>query len=93
MFWAAYKLTDEVCDEYLHLCKDGIPGRKRNFEFHKEWMAERELEKEIEERTKHIRNNPVLYQKFQKVPQAEPWRVLFLGDALRYPVLLVHGPY
>ena len=28
----AYKLTDPVYREYLHLCKDGIPARKRNFE-------------------------------------------------------------
>jgi hypothetical protein len=90
--WAAYKLTEEVYEEYLHLCKDGIPGRKRNFEAFCEWQTEREIEKDIAARTTRIRNNPDLYETFARVPQADPWRESVSADALRYPVLLVHGP-
>ena len=50
------------------------------------------MESEIQSRTKRIRSNDKLYQGFAKVSEAESWQQLFSADALRYPVLLVHGP-
>ena len=47
-------------EEYLHLCKDGVPSRKRNFEEHKKWKEERELKQRVVERTQRLQNNPAL---------------------------------
>ena len=58
----------------------------------KEWTLEREMESEIAARTKRIRGNTALYQEFAKVDEAESWLQQFTADAVRYPVLLVHGP-
>lgn len=89
--WKAYKLDDDQYDEYLHLCKDGLPSRKRNFDEYRSWTKRKASEKKVAERTKRIRSNPALYQPFARVPEADEWLDLFKHDALRYPVLLVHG--
>ena len=45
--WKAYKLDDQVYyDEYLFLCKDKIPAKKRNFEAHRTWHSAKVLEAE-----------------------------------------------
>ena len=90
--WKAYKLDDDQYWEYLHLSKDGLPARRRNFEEHCAWKKRKELEEEVEARTKRIRSNPLVYQPFASVPEAEEWLKLFKQDALRYPVLLVYAP-
>ncbi len=90
--WKAYKLDSDQYYEYLHLCRDGVPYRKRNFEAYEAWAESRALEKEVVDRTKRIRSNPRLYKPFAKVPEAEQWLELCQHDALRYPVLLVHAP-
>ena len=90
--WAAYKLTDEVYEEYLHLCKDGISGRKRTLDAYREWATGREQHKTMVERTRSIQSNPALHQQFGPVEQAMTWLALFRVDALRYPILLVRGP-
>ena len=90
--WKAYKLDDEVYWEYLHLCRDGLPGRKRNFHEHTAWKKKRDFDAEVAARIQRIRNNPLLYTPFSAVPEAAEWLNLFQTDALRYPVLLVHGP-
>jgi len=90
--WQAYKLSDAVYEPYMHLCKDGLPARKRNFEVYCAWRDAKEQQQEVEARTKRIRSNPAVYQVFKEVPQAVAWLQHFLVDALRYPLLLVHGP-
>ena len=90
--WKAYKLDDAVYWEYLHLSKDGLPGRKRNYQAYLEWKKQKEGEEEVAARTLRIRSNPELYTPFGPVPEVEPWLQFFHKDALRYPVLLVHGP-
>ena len=87
--WKAYKLSDEVYEEYLHLCKDGLPARKRNFEAFKAWREDKELAATTAERHKRIRSNPELFQPFREVPEATAWLSHFHSDALRYPFLLV----
>ena len=90
--WKAYKLDDEVYWEYLHECKDGLPGRKRNYLEFTAWKKKKQFERTVSERVKRIRGNPSLYEHFAEVPEAEEWLELFQKDALRYPVLLAHGP-
>ena len=90
--WQEYKLTDDVFEEYLYLCKDKLAANKRNFELFRTWKRERELADRVQERTARIKANPNLYQPFGRVPEAEEWLALFQEDALRYPVLVVHAP-
>ena len=90
--WKQYKLEEPQWLEYLHLSKDGLPSRKRNYEVWKAWKEAQEVAKEVEERTKRIRSNPALYQPFKPVPEVAPWLKAFESDALRYPFLLVHAP-
>ena len=88
----AYKLSLATYEHYLFLCRDGVPYRKRNLDACKQHEEEAELRREVEERTKRLRNNPALYQPFSPVPEAEAWLQLFRQDALRYPILVVHAP-
>jgi len=91
--WRAYKLDDDVYhNEYLFLCKDKVPAKKRNFETYRAWERGQTLEKDIEERTQRIRSTPSLYQPFGRVALAEEFLELFQNEAMRYPVLLVHAP-
>ena len=88
----AYKLSLDTYEEYLYLCRDGIPHRKRNLDAVRARRDELALKREIEERTKRIRNSPALYQPFKTVPEAEAWLALFQQEALRRPLLLAHAP-
>ena len=88
----AYKLSMDTYEEYIFLARDGVIYRKRNLDACRERALEKEMAKEVEERTKRIRSNPALYQPFREVPEALEWLQLFRYDALRYPVLLVHAP-
>ena len=91
--WKQYKLADRVYyDEYLFLCKDKVPAKKRNFDMFTAWDRARTLEREIEQRSLRVRSNPVLYQPFGRAMQAEEYLASFQEDAMRYPVLLVHAP-
>ena len=91
--WRAYKLDDDVYhNEYLFLCKDKVPAKKRNFETYRAWERGQTLGKDIEERTQRIRSTPSLYQPFGRVALAEEFLELFQNEAMRYPVLLVHAP-
>ena len=90
--WKAYKLDCEVYEEYLHLARDGIPGRKRNFQAYTEWKKQKDFDLEVAARVQRIRSNLSLFTPFSKVEAADEWLELFNHDALRYPVLLVHGP-
>ena len=88
----AYKLSLDRYDEYVHLCRDGVPHRKRNLEAVRSRQEQLELRLEIAARTKRLQSNPAVYQKFPLVPEAEAWKDAFKEEALRYPVLLVHAP-
>lgn len=90
--WRAYKLSDEVYEEYFHFCKEGLSNRKRNYEVHRAWVENRRLDQEMEQRAKRIHSNPALYQPFGVVAEAQDWLAHFTADALRYPLLLVHAP-
>ena len=90
--WQEYKLADNVFEEYAYLSKDKLAANKRSFEVYRQWKQTRDLEERVKERTKRIRGNPELYSPFNRVPEAEQWLSLFLVDALRYSVLVVHAP-
>ena len=90
--WQSYKLSDHTYEEYMYLCRDGVPARKRNFEEHRKWQDTRALKQQVEERTGRLRSSPALYQAFGRVVEAEEWLGLFKVEALRYPLLLVHAP-
>ena len=76
--WKQYRLADRVyCDEYLFLCKDKVPAKKRNFDMFTAWDRARTLEREIEQRSLRVRSNPVLYQPFGRVLQAEEYLASF----------------
>ena len=90
--WEAYKLDDATYEEYMYLCKDGLPARQRNLETFTQWREKRELQEKLDQRAKRLRSNPQLFQPFKEVPQATAWLKRFEQDAFRYPVLVVHGP-
>ena len=90
--WQSYKLTDDTYESYLHLCRDSAPARKNNFEVCRAWRKGQELQCKLAARIKRIRSNPEVYQSFKQVPEAQAWLKEFDEEALRYPVLLVHGP-
>lgn len=88
----AYKLSEDVYDDYIHLARDGAAYRKRNLEACRERAREVKSAKEVEERIKRIRGNPAVYQPFQTVPEALVFLQVFEKELLRYPLLLVHAP-
>ena len=90
--WKAYKLSTEVYEDYLHLCRDGLPSRKRNLEAFVQWSDERALGKRQKERMDRMLANPSLFQPYGDVPQALAWLALFQRDSFRYPFLLAHAP-
>ena len=46
----------------------------------------------MDERVKRIRGSTTTYQAFPTIQAVEEWKALFLVDALRYPILILHGP-
>jgi hypothetical protein len=88
----AYKLSEDVYDDYIHLARDGTCYRKRNLEACRERAREVRSALEVEERIKRIRSNPAVCQPFRPVPEATAWLKLFEEDRLRYPLLVVHAP-
>ena len=90
--WKQYKLETSVYEEYLFLCRDGVPARKRNLEAVRRWEKGKAIEELIAANTKRIRSNPDLYKPFPVIPEATEWLAQFKDDALRYPILIVKGP-
>jgi len=90
--WKQRKLTHDVYERYLYLCRDGVPGRRRNLDAVRDREAQVEEEAEIATVTKRIRSTPGLYKSFPVIPEAMAWRALFETDRLRYPILVVLGP-
>ena len=91
--WHEYKLDDLVYfNEYLFLCKDKVAAKKRNFEAFRAWHKSQKLDREVEERTVRIRDNPDLYQPYREVALAQEFLELFKHEAMHYPVLVVHAP-
>ena len=88
----AYKLSLATYEKYLFLCRDGVATRKRNLDLLKAKAEEETSQRTVEERTKRLRNNPALYERFKPVAEAETWLATFASERLRYPVLLVHAP-
>ena len=89
--WKAHKLTNEVYEEYLFACKDGVVYRKRNLDAVREREETTAQQAELEARVKRIRGNPQIFWPFPVVPDAEAWLQTFADDQLRYPVLVVLG--
>ena len=89
--WKAYKLTNEVYEEYLYKSRDGVLPKKRNLDACVEREEKNATKAAIEERTKRIRSNPALFQSFPPVPEATAWLENFKVDKLRYPLLVVLG--
>jgi curved DNA-binding protein CbpA len=88
----AYKLSEDVYEEYVYLARDGVSFRKRNLDECRERARELRTQQEVATRTKRIRENPRIYQPFKTVPEAQRWLKLFQEDALRYPLLVVSAP-
>ena len=88
----AYKLSEDVYEEYVYLARDGVTFRKRNLDECRERARQLKTEREVTERTKRIRGNREIYQPFKTVPEAQRWLKLFEKDALRYPLLVAHAP-
>ena len=89
--WKQYKLQDATYERYLFLCRDGTQARKRNLDFCKAWKEAQNEQAEIETVTKRIKGNPAIYQPFPEVPEVTAWLQIFLGDLLRYPLLILLG--
>ena len=87
-----YKITADVYERYLYLCRDGVLARARSLQACREHEAKRQAEGDIAARIKRIRSNPAIYKPFPKVQAAIDWLRQFDCDALRYPILIVLGP-
>jgi hypothetical protein len=90
--WKQRKVSSAAYENYLYLCRDGVPTRKRNFEAVKEREELVEVRAEVAARVQRIRNNPNLLPPWPHVPAAAAWLVVFKQDAVRYPILVVLGP-
>ena len=89
--WKAGKLSNDVYEEYLFACKDGVVYRKRNLDAVKEREQHTAAQAELEARVKRIRTNPQIFRSFPLVPEAQAWLQVFATDKLRYPVMVVLG--
>jgi curved DNA-binding protein CbpA len=76
----AYKLSEQVYEEYVYLARDGVPYRKRNLDECKEKARELRMERDVAERVARIRSNPAIYQPFKAMPEAQVWLQLFQED-------------
>lgn len=90
--WKQRKLTHQVYREYLFQTRDGVVGRKRNFDAVVAEEERLEIASEIEATAVRIKSNPALYKPFPEIPEVTAWQRLFAEDALRYPVLILQGP-
>ena len=90
--WKQRKLTHDVYNEYLLLCRDNVLGRKRNLDAVRQGEEERALRQEMAATSKRIKADPTIYQPFPKWPKAEEWLASFLHPALRYALMIVWGP-
>ena len=78
--WKAYKLSEQVYEDYVYLARDGVLYRKRNLDECREKARELKIERDVAERVKRIRSNPGIYQPFAAVHEAQEWLLLFLKD-------------
>ena len=90
--WRRHKLTHAVYEEYIFLARDGVVVRKRNLDACREKDAVASATVEMVERTQRIRGNTDIYGAFPEIPEVSAWQALFHRDALRYPILILHGP-
>jgi len=89
--WKAGKLTHDMYEQYLFLCRDGVIARKRNLDAVREYELAKEDDDQLQVRTKRLRGNPRIFRPFPPVPQATEWLARFKQDELRYPLLIVTG--
>ena len=90
--WKAHKLTHDVHEEYIYLCRDGVAAKKRNLDAVREREAAIAAKLEVEEQTKRLRANSSLYRPWPVVRAAVEWLQKFQQEAFRYPILIVVGP-
>ena len=91
VLWKQGKLTHDVYEEYIFLCRDGVLPRKRNLQAVREHEEKAARRVAIEERIARVRGNPELFGQFPDLPPVREWLNLFQRDALRYPILVVLG--
>ena len=90
--WKRHMLTHAVYEEYIFLARDGVVSRKRNLDACRQREEEASGAREIAERVQRIRSNSAIYRTFPEIAVVTEWQRLFREDALRYPILIVHGP-
>ena len=90
--WKGRKLNHATYERYLWLCRDNVVTRKRNLDAVRDHEHTLEVQSELSERSKRIRGNVSIFKPFARVAAADQWLELFKSDALRYPILVVHGP-
>ena len=89
--WKAHKLQHPTYESYLWLCRDNVVSRKRNLDAVRDREERVSLQQTLADRETRIRSNTSLFKPFARVPVAEAWLEQFKNDALRYPILVVHG--
>lgn len=90
--WRSHKLTHDVYEKYVYLCRDGVVARLRNLQAVRTHETEDAENRLIESNTKKLRSDPDVYRPFPVIPAAVTWLALFQKDAFRYPLLIVVGP-
>lgn len=92
VLWKQKKLSHDKYEEYLFACRDGVLARKRNLDACRAKEESDAAALQIAARVKRIRGNARLFQPFPVVPEANSWLAEFKADAVRYRILIVHGP-
>ena len=88
--WQERKLGHDEYENYLHLARDGVISRKRNFDEVKKWEDARDEAAERKAATERVRKK--LFKPFEDVPAATTWLSLFKDEADRYPFMIVLAP-
>ena len=90
--WKRHAPTHEVYESYIFLARDGVVARKRNLDACVDHEATSAGSHEIAARVQRIRGNADIYTDYPEIPAVTAWQELFKSDALRYPILIIHGP-
>ena len=89
--WKAHKLTHDTYEAYLFHTRDGVVTRKRNLDAVREEEKRQRQKVTRDERIERIRGNGQIFKPFPVIPEAVAWLACFLKEAVRYPIMIVHG--
>ena len=84
-------LTQTYYDELIVLCRDNVPGLKRNLDAVVAGEAALADKREMAEVTERLAKIPHLNRPYKTLPEVEEWKATLKEDRDRFPILIVHG--